>query len=563
MSRKNDLAPTKLNEQREVPKHMGGMFSPLAQYPGVGYGEVFQKGRVQDALPEKEPKPLQEKNKVFIRTNKPMESNREHSYTSALLLVEIEGNARMDRSFLREAGFTRIQVLTSGILAGRFLDIQSKEQSSEAVDVVFCHPRLDDMSAPQFIELIRLSPLLKNIPIIAIAGSSEEGILFQSMGSGFTNILTRPYSLHDLQSSLSRAQESQQNSLQLESSMYPKSQKEFDLALKTLEGYKGQNAKTFMYFNEGLKLLKEKSWDMAIVALSKVLYNQELKGEAEYGLAVAWQGKNNPEKYTYFMNEACLSLVRAQKWARARHAYSKLVQVMPHALNPFVRTAEGLIRGQNFRDAGATLLLGIELSNKRETLERIARACFYTENVEFTLDRIQKNFTAPELKALVAALPQELERLNQGHAVALEKKRHERALLRKELKSLPKKSDPFNLSPFGAGERNDGAGKSSRSSLSGVDLLESESSRKAVDFLPFNEDEDELENQAKSPKKGLGLFSSRKKGKKTSKKSTQKNIKDEKSIQLQEHDLEVDFFPKQLNEIATVIKTTWKLMKGK
>ncbi len=545
------FTPVLLNEQGKPPKHMGGALSPLAQNPEAGYSKTLQT--------EEDPKPLPEKNKFFIRTNKPMDSINEHSYSSALLLVEIEGNARMDRSTLREAGLGRIQVLTSGILAGRFLDIKSKDESEQGIDIIFCHPRLEDMSASQFVELIRLSPLLKHIPIIAIAGNSEEGNLFQSIGCGFAQVLTRPYSLYDLQKALAQTQELKHESENITPAQPTKNKEDFDVALKTLESYKGQNARAVMYFNEGLKLLKEKSWDMAIVALSKVLYNQELKGEAEYGLAIAWQGKNNAEKYTYFLNEACLSLVRTQKWARARHAYTKLLQVMPHALNPFVRTAEGLIRGQNFRDAGATLLLGIGLSSEKDVLERIARACFYTENMEFTLDRVQKNFTAPQLKNLVAALPQELERLSKGHSQALEKKRDERAILRKKLRSLPPKPDAFSLSPFDHSAQN-----SSQSSAAGLELVESESVKKEIDLLDFGEDDFATpEDKSTSAKKSFGLFSSRDKKKQAPKSSARKNTGNEKNTQLQEQDLEVDFFPKQLNEIATVIKTTWKIMKGK
>ncbi len=556
---KDIFAPIMQEDQGNSPKHMGGMFSPLAQYPGAGYSEVFSSGRTQEALLKEKPKPLQKEDKTFVRTKMPMENMQAHSFTSALLLVEVEGNARMDKSALREVGIAKVQVLTSGILAGRFLEHKSKSQESDNIDIIFCHARLEDMSALQFAELVKLNPSFKNIPVVAIVGNAEEGNLFQSIANAFTAIITRPYSINELQKALVETREKLRTSFYAPKSEQVKTEEKFDAVLKRLEGYQGQGVKATMHFNEGLRFLKEKSWDLAIVSLSKVLYNLELKGEAEYGLAVAWQGKNNMDKYAYFMNEACLSLVRTQKWARARHAYTKLLHVMPTALNPFLVTAEGLIRAQQFRDAGATLLLGINLSKPQDVLDRIAKACFYTENISYTLSQIQKNFTASELQPLVQALPQKLEDMGKQHAALIEKKRNERLLLRRKAQLLQSKADPFSLSPFAPTTQN------KEEASSPIDLGQPEEVS-GKDSFPFFDDEESEHIKSKPSQKKFGLFSSGKKSKKRSDKITQESTSGEKNksiTPLQEEDFEVQFLSKGLNEIATVIKTTWRLMKDK
>ncbi len=189
------------NPSRPRPSRpMGGMFSPLAQYPGAGYEEVFSTGRKHDTLPVLPQKTAKKATKEIVRTKVSMAHTKQHSFRSALLLVEMEGNARMDRAALRDAGVNRVQVLTSGLLASRFLSLKTQQGEStqdhnpvKGVDLVVCHPRLEDMSSLQWIELIRLNPALRHLPVITIAGSVEEGALFQALNCNFTSILTRPY----------------------------------------------------------------------------------------------------------------------------------------------------------------------------------------------------------------------------------------------------------------------------------------------------------------------------------------------------------------------------------
>ncbi len=549
-------------EQDVHSRHMGGMFSPLAQYPGAGYERVFSTGRMNKSLPLVPRKPAQKTSKNFVRNKVPMASIKAHSFTSALLLVEMEGNARMDRSALREAGIGRVQVLTSGLLAGRFLGLKSKETEADdfkGIDIIVCHPRLEDMSALQWIELMRLNPALKNIPVIVIAGNAEEGHLFEALNCNFTSILTRPYSSDDVRRTLSSVQE-KMHSMQDEEQEPEQTSKRFEAELERYSSYQGQGAKAGMHFHEGLNFLKEKSWDKAITALSKVLYDKEMKGEAEYGLASAWQGKKNKEKQCYYLNEACLSLVRSQKWARARHAYAQLLKYMPKALNPFVRTAESLIRAEKFRDAGATLLLGLGLGNTEDVLERLARACYYTENPPFTVKQIQKNFTAPELQKLARALPDELQKYSEAHAMALQKRREEHALLRAKAKELSVTvTTPFSGALSVDDFEYQNSSKSSDSSASGLTGVFSSLKAKAGSFSLFDESKSENKNNNKMSLAGESLRSSAQ-GKKIHPKDDGKSIVLEP---LQEEGLEVEMFSPGLNEIATVIKTTWKLMNRK
>ncbi len=550
-------------------KPLGGLFSPLAQYPGAGYAEVFATARNENFSAER--KPVQAVPKTVVRTKETMAQVPEHFFTSALLLVDDEGNARMDKNALREAGIGKIQVLTSGLLGARFLSMYAKEIDAKHIDIIICHPHLGDMSALQWIELIRLHPLLKRLPVLGIAGSNDTAKLLRAFGGGFTDIVVRPYSQDDLRRILYSMQEAvlgAQSQWQRQGAHAPweqvkKDDTAFAKAMKRLESFQSEGGRAESFVQDGLHWLKAQEWDKAITILSKALYNQDMRGEAEYGLAVAWQGKKNVEKHCYYLSEACLSLVRSQKWAKARMAYTQLLKVMPAAINPFVAVAENLVRAQKYRDAAGLLVLGLPLGNAKDAAQRLARACYYNDNPQETVEHLQKAFTAPVLQGIVQDLPAALVQVTEEHEKRLQQRREERAALREKARAMPV-AMAFTAENTPSGRKNTSKKGIGSLALEEVSLLE--------DDGLLLEDEEWTSSKKKTGEYAHGAASagaeSLSKKKKEDSKGISKGEKNKKgeAVALQplfEEDVAVEMFSPKLNDIATVIKTTWKIMKGK
>ncbi len=561
-------------------KPLGGLFSPLAQYPGAGYAEVFATARGKDDttfLKESTSAPVAKK--TVVRTKGAMANIPDHFFTSALLLVDDESNARMDRNALREAGIAKVQVLTSGVLAARFLAHYSKEVDAKHIDIIVCHPHLGDMSALQWIELLSAHPVLKNIPVLGIAGSEDAAKLLRAFGGGFAEILVRPYSHDDVRRILYEIQESALGKTQGASSE-TLDDTVFAQNLKRLQTLQSEDGRAERFVQDGLQWLKMKEWDKAITALSKALHNQEMRGEAEYGLAVAWQGKKNIEKYCYYLSEACLSLVRSQKWAKARMAYTQLLKVMPSAPNPFVAVAENLIRAQRYRDAAGTLVLGLPLGNAQDATQRLARACYYAENPPFAVGKIQKAFTAPMLHKIVQELPDALKQVTEEHEQRLQQRREERAALRLKTRSLPQPTaytaSSVSSAKKGADSPASGAGHAQSPIVASLSLEDTFSDSQQEFY-----DAQSLKAEGKMSKSGKGAMGKKsfesasaeggtvtrgQKSKKSDDDSAKSSSKQGQTPLLQplfEEDMAVDMFSPKLNDIATVIKTTWKIMKGK
>ncbi len=527
-------------------KPIGGVFSPKAQYPCAVYTEVFSTARdtffhVEDKLTQTQG------NKITIRTKESMAKGKIHSFNSALLLVDTEGNARMDKKTLRDVGIEQVQVLTSGLLAARYLSTAASEKTLSTADIIISHAHFEDMPALQWIELMRSHPLFKNIPILGIASDEASARMLGAFANGFTKILIRPFSQDDLNHVLEEISITVSNAPipQVDAMEMATQSVLFKDTLKRLESYQGEGGRATKFVQEGLQLLKEQEFDKAVIAFKKALYNQEMKGEAEFGLAAAWKGKKNIEKHCYYLSEACLSLVRSQKFAKARMAYNQLLKIMPKAENPFVIIADQFVRSQKYKEAAGFLVLGLPLGNGEHTAKLLAKTCYYSENPQFVLGKIIKAFTATALQPIVKELPKALKYYTEKYEVEMQSLRDKRSVLQQKAKTLA--ATQRTAFAVTSPKSNDGNSQKQGGSqaLSLFDDSQSNMNRFAVNN-DYNEDD--------SP---LNLYSEQEV-------QNSSNSKAEPMMKpLFEEDVEVGMFSPKLNDIATVIKTTWKLMKRK
>ncbi len=518
----------------KAPKPLGGVFSPAAQYPGVNYAKVLSTSKDAPYEPTAPAVKAREPVKHIVRTKINSQNIVFHGYSQAMLLVEVDSHATVDKNALRAAGISHVQVLTSGMLAARFLAMQAEKhaEDNEGIDCVFCTPRLDDMSAVQWMELVRQHPLLVNIPVIVISSNAQEAEILQNLKDGFDGVLLRPYAQDDVRKLLGHVQDTFRPRVVPQGAQ---GQAEFSAILKQLESYQGEGSKAEMNFREGLRQVKEKHWDAAIQALTKALYHKIVKGEAEYALAAAWQGKRNMEKQRYYLSEACTTFVRTQKWARARLAYTQLLRVLPTAENPFIRLAESHIKAQEFKAAAGVLVLGLHLGQGESAVTRLAKACLYTENPPFTLAQIEKIFTAEELQDLVQALPAEVQRLSDIHDANTQQYREDLELLKAQAKAMPMHDSVLALQKrlnLEAAAYDPESYRGYKGDVTGVipgmpTLIQEQRSKENLD------DRSDFDDAVLEP--------------------------------LGEDDLGVELFSAfpRLNEMATVVKVTWRLMKGK
>lgn len=344
----------------------------------------------------------------------------EHSqslpFSTALLLVNTEANASVDKRALRHAGVDNVRVLTSGLVAVRLLagllPPNSPENVAPLPEVVLCHSNLADMRGADFVALVRNHPQLLDLPIITMASNDDEAHKISSLAAGYSALLVRPYAPAQLRDTLLQAARNANDAEYLRNAAQNIKAGDFDKALAqyTLLGHglgQGQEDPE-QAFQDGMLFLKERQWDHAIRAFQKAMRRITLKGESELGLATAWKGKGDLERYRHYLGEASHTFARALQWHKARSVYARLLAADPQAISPFVSMAERFIRESRFEEATTALAAGYDLNPQTPVARALARACLCTDAPDYAAQRVEASLRQTDMESLASQLGQQI-----------------------------------------------------------------------------------------------------------------------------------------------------------
>lgn len=337
-------------------------------------------------------------------------------FSTALLLVNNEANASVDKRALRQAGVDNVRVLTSGLVAVRLLAGLLPPDSPENIpplpEVVLCHSSLADMRGADFVALARNHPQLLDLPIITMASNDDEAHKISSLASGYSALLVRPYAPAQLRATLVQAARNANDAEYLRNAAQNIRQGDFDKALAqyTLLSHglgQGQQIPE-QAFQDGMLFLQERQWDRAIRSFQKAMRQITLKGESELGLATAWKGKGDLERYRHYLAEASHTFARALQWHKARSVYARLLGEDPQASSPFVSMAERLIRESRFDEATTALAAGYDLNPQTPVAHALARACLSTDVPDYAAQRVEASLRQTDMKHLAPQLGQQI-----------------------------------------------------------------------------------------------------------------------------------------------------------
>ena len=296
-----------------------------------------------------------------------------------LLLSESESMAALDRRALREVGAERVEGLTSGVAAARILAGLDEAPPSFQPDVVVCSQRLSDMEGEQFCAILRLHPMLLDMPILLILPHDSEVEQLRTLGCGASALLARPYSIDQIKAHLDFLVATRPTLDDLDKADQLTSTKAFDDALATYGILLKPIRQPEDYFRVGMQCLEQRKWNSAINAFQRAMRGALIQGKAELGMAAAWKGKGDMARYKYYLSQAAATFVRARQWNRARAVYGRMLQEDPNARSPFLSEALQHIRQGNYDQAAGILAQGYEVTPRQQITERMAQICLAAE----------------------------------------------------------------------------------------------------------------------------------------------------------------------------------------
>lgn len=308
-----------------------------------------------------------------------------------LLLSESEALAALDRRALRDAGASRVDIMTSGVQAARMLAGLSPGANAPRPDAVVCGQKLADMDGEQFCAILRLHPLLLALPVLLILPNDSEVEQLKTLGCGASALLGRPYSVTDIKNQLETLAASEQRLSQLQKAAQLADTKAFDAALATYGMLLKPVRQPEDYFRVGMQCLQQSRWNNAINAFQRALRSAQIQGEAELGMAAAWKGKGDLARCRVYLAQAAATFVRARRWHRARAVYARLLQEDPAAKSPFLTEARQLMRQGHYDEAAEVLAQGFEMTSQSQLSDKVAQTCLTAEEPRRMLEALENS----------------------------------------------------------------------------------------------------------------------------------------------------------------------------
>ena len=296
-----------------------------------------------------------------------------------LLLSESESMAALDRRALREVGTDRIEGFTSGVAAARILAGLDEPPAAFQPDVVVCSQRLSDMEGEQFCAILRLHPMLLDLPVLLILPHDSEVEQLRTLGCGASALLARPYSIDQLKAHLDFLISTRPTLDDLDKAGQLTSTRAFDDALATYGILLKPIRQPEDYFRVGMQCLEQRKWNSAINAFQRAMRGALIQGKAELGMAAAWKGKGDMVRYRHYLSQAAATFVRARQWNRARAVYGRMLQEDPNARSPFLSEALQQMRQGNYDLAAGILAQGYEITPRQQITDRMAQICMATD----------------------------------------------------------------------------------------------------------------------------------------------------------------------------------------
>ncbi|MBQ9453708.1 MAG: histidine kinase [Desulfovibrio sp.] len=350
-----------------------------------------------------------------------------------LLLSESEAMGNLDKRALREAGAGHVENMTSGVAAARLLAGLKRDAHGFYPDLVVCTQRLADMSGEQFCAIVRLHPLLLDMPVLLILPHDNEVEQLKTLGCGASALLARPYSVVVLKQHLEILGAARPSLAELERAGRLADTKAFDEALATYGILLKPVRAPEDYFRVGMQCLQEGKWNNALNAFQKALRGALIRGKAELGMAVAWKGKGDMERYRIYLAKAAATFVRASQWSRARAVYGRLLQEDPDARSPFLAEAVQHMRQGNYEEAADILAQGYSVTPRKQIRDKLALVCLASTKPQEALHAMEEMLElalgADAGEVLGAEIRTKLDEL----ARQMEQKRQEEAAERQRL----------------------------------------------------------------------------------------------------------------------------------
>ncbi len=370
-------------------------------------------------------------------------SDKQLIYERAILIARSESHTSIEKKALRNAGFTEVKVYTSGIEVAYALSVVDTENLVRN-ELIFCQSEFSDIDAFQFIELMRLHPLLYHQPFVAISGSIEEGALLRE--KGFTSILMRPIDIFAIQKTANlckRFENERYNELleEIKNNISQLSPDAFFARLHELTPKKKsliEETTVESALKEASQFLREGNYEKAIPLFAKASVEEHTAPKAYEALSIIYSQQKNIKLSEKYLREAIKANFNTKDYQRMLDLSYRYKQKFPSLEMPLAEDFNRIIKKQKFIECIEALKVLRPVYPLQESMGLFIDALLAQNSYKELLDEFRLIFKDDtSLASLYDRLLKEKTTKNKKSFFSLKKK--EEALVPKEnkIEALP------------------------------------------------------------------------------------------------------------------------------
>lgn len=271
-----------------------------------------------------------------------------------------------DREKLAQLGFSQCVRFSSGRAILDFVKYN-------AVRAILVDTEIADMSLPEFVSALRELHPADFLHVLVISEVRDEGFVLSIISAGCSGLVLRPYELTALEKHMVQAgkiaemRDHDQETVEQAESLIAKGNYEEAIGDLTLV-VSQQEDQASGYFFQGCQFLVEKKWSDAIRAFNQSLARNQTFIKAYEGLARAYQGKNDIERYRYYLQKAAEEYARMNNFAKVKKIFVEIVKYDVNAPNPYNTLGIRLRQEKQYKEAIDAYFKAIELSPYDENI---------------------------------------------------------------------------------------------------------------------------------------------------------------------------------------------------
>lgn len=285
---------------------------------------------------------------------------------------------RETRDHLKRLGFQSCVRFASGRAMLEFA-------TYNPVRVIIADSSLEDMSLPEFVGALRTMHRPEFLHILVISQERTEDFVLGVISSGCSGLILRPYELPALEKHMIQAE---QTSSVHDSDMETVSQAEdminqgrYEEAIGDLSMLVSQDdTQANEFFFRGCQYLVEKKWSDAIQAFNQSLTRNQTFIKAYEGLAKAYQGKKDTDRYRLYLQKAAEEYAKIDNFAKVKKIFVEIVKYDVNAPNPYNTLGIRLRQEKQYKEAIQAYLQAIALSPEDENIYYNMAKAYYCDS---------------------------------------------------------------------------------------------------------------------------------------------------------------------------------------